>query len=331
MSTTSSSRRVDIHVHHVAIPTAHLRHPGCAGNLVNSSGVGMGPVDMNVHPTAARLFLYLLLVSIFFLFSNNTFAATPVVELTGTAIQGGLMFGLVQPGSNVTLDGEPLEVSADGRFVIGFGRDETGTRKLSVSAPDGGVWQKDLTVKARQYAIEQVDGLPPSTVTPDPSASARIQEDARMVASARLYRVQQAYYAQGFIWPAKGRISGVYGSQRVLNGEPRRPHFGLDIAAPAGTPVYAPADGLITLTHPDMYFSGGTIILDHGQGLSSTFLHLSKILVAAGTFVRQGDLIAEIGSTGRASGPHLDWRMNWLDRRVDPRPLVGPLHESPTD
>ena len=144
-----------------------------------------------------------------------------------------------------------------------------------------------------------------------------------MVATARQHRDNQAYYSQGFAWPAKGRISGVYGSQRVLNGEPRRPHFGLDIAAPEGTNVFAPADGLITLTHPDMYFSGGTIILDHGQGLSSTFLHLSKILVEAGTFVKQGDLIARIGATGRASGPHLDWRMNWLDRRVDPQPLMS--------
>ena len=168
-------------------------------------------------------------------------------------------------------------------------------------------------------------------MTPDPSVTARIQSDARLVSSARLHRDKQAFYAQGFKWPAKGRISGVYGSQRVLNGEPRRPHFGLDIAAPTGTSVYAPADGLITMTHPDLYFSGATIILDHGQGLSSTFLHLSKILVEAGTFVQQGDLIAEIGSSGRANGPHLDWRMNWLDRRVDPLPLLEPLKEPTTD
>ena len=145
-----------------------------------------------------------------------------------------------------------------------------------------------------------------------------------MVANARQHRDQKAHYAGGFNWPATGRVSGVYGSQRILNGEPRRPHFGLDIAAPEGTEVYAPADGLITLVHPDMYYSGGTIILDHGQGLSSTFLHLSKVLVEAGATVRQGDLIGLIGATGRASGPHLDWRMNWLDKRVDPQPLLPP-------
>lgn len=152
-----------------------------------------------------------------------------------------------------------------------------------------------------------------------------------MVATARQHRDNHAYYAQGFTWPAKGRISGVYGSQRVLNGKPRNPHFGLDIAAPDGTEVFAPADGLVTLTHPDMLLSGGTIILDHGQGLSSTFLHLSKILVEAGAFVKQGDLIALIGSTGRASGPHLDWRMNWLDRRVNPQPLLSAVNEPPSE
>ena len=223
------------------------------------------------------------------------------------------------------LDGETVAISGEGHFVVGFGRDETGTRELQVTSADGSVFHKSMVVTAKEYAIERVDGLPPATVTPDPAAAARIREDARMVASARQHRDNRAWYANGFTWPAKGRISGVYGSQRILNGEPRRPHFGLDIAAPEGTAVFAPADGLVTMTHPDMYFSGGTIILDHGQGLSSTFLHLSKILVEAGTFVKQGDLIARIGATGRASGPHLDWRMNWLDRRVNPQPLMQPM------
>lgn len=249
------------------------------------------------------------------------------VELNGTAVQGGLVFGKAEPDSSVSLDGKTVAVSEEGYFVIGFGRDETGTRELQVTSPNGEVFQRSMAVAAREYAIERVDGLPPATVTPDPAATARIKEDARMVASARQHRDNRAWYANGFTWPAKGRISGVYGSQRILNGEPRRPHFGLDVAAPEGTDVFAPADGLITLTHPDMYFSGGTIILDHGQGLSSTFLHLSKILVEAGTFVKQGDLIGRIGATGRASGPHLDWRMNWLERRVNPQPLMPPMGE----
>lgn len=247
------------------------------------------------------------------------------VELSGTPVQGGIMFGTALPGSTVMLDDAEVAISEDGRFVIGFGRDESGTRHLLVTAPDSEPFKQDIIIGQREYAIERVDGLPPATVTPDPSVSERTRKEAAMVASARRHRDASAWYADGFIWPAKGRISGVYGSQRILNGEPRRPHFGLDIAAPTGTQVHAPADGLITFADSDLYFSGGTIILDHGQGLSSTFLHLSKVLVDVGTFVKQGDVIAEIGSTGRASGPHLDWRMNWLDRRVNPQVLLPPM------
>lgn len=244
------------------------------------------------------------------------------LELDGESVQGGLIFGKTDPGSKVLLDDTRVMVSADGSFVIGFGRDETGERKLSVSTPGADPEIISLPVAAREYDIERVDGLPPKTVTPDPEAAERIRQEGAMVSNARARRDARADYEEGFAWPAHGRISGVYGSQRVLNGEPRRPHFGLDIAAPTGSPVYAPADGIVTMAHPDMYFSGGTLILDHGQGLSSSFLHLSKILVEAGTSVNKGDLIAEIGATGRASGPHLDWRMNWLNRRVDPQMLM---------
>lgn len=266
---------------------------------------------------------FLLAITLLFVYG-----AACAVELTGTTSQGGLLFGQAEPGSNVSLDSTAVAISPDGQFVIGFGRDETGTRVLQVVSTNGDVFEKSITIQKSQYEIERVDGLPPSTVTPDPAATARIREEARMVATARQHRDNHAYYADGFTWPARGRISGVYGSQRVLNGKPRNPHFGLDIAAPDGTEVFAPADGLVTLTHPDMLLSGGTIILDHGQGLSSTFLHLSKILVEAGTFVKQGELIARIGSTGRASGPHLDWRMNWLDRRVNPQPLLSEVNVS---
>jgi murein DD-endopeptidase MepM/ murein hydrolase activator NlpD len=249
-------------------------------------------------------------------------------ELSGDAVQGGLIFGRVEPGSSVQLDDTDVMVSSAGEFVIGFGRDETGTRRLIIARAGGSTETIELPVAAREYRIERVDGLPPRTVTPDPEAAERIRQEGAMVAKARARRDDRSDFTDGFAWPAQGRISGVYGSQRVLNGEPRRPHFGLDIAAPTGSPVYAPADGIVTLAHPDMYFSGGTLILDHGHGLSSSFLHLNKILVEAGTPVSKGDLIAEIGATGRASGPHLDWRMNWLDRRVDPRPLVGELPQA---
>ena len=249
-------------------------------------------------------------------------AASAQTQLTGKPVQGGVIFGLAAPGSTVALDEAAIMVSAQGRFVFGFGRDETGERTLRVTAPGGQEETIALQIVPRQFNIERVDGLPPSTVTPDPEAAQRIRDEAAMVASARSRRDPRTDYANGFTWPASGRISGVYGSQRVLNGEPRNPHFGLDIAAPTGSPVHAPADGIVTLAHPDMYFSGGTLILDHGHGLASTFLHLSKIHAEAGSLVKQGQLIAEIGATGRASGPHLDWRMNWLDRRVDPQLLM---------
>lgn len=247
------------------------------------------------------------------------------LELRGEAVQGGLIFGSAAPGSSAELDGKDVMVSADGAFVIGFDRDESGERLLKVREPAGERHTRKLDIKAREYRIERVDGLPPKTVTPDPESLQRIRAEAAMVAAARSRRDAHAAWRGGFAWPAQGRISGVYGSQRVLNGEPRRPHYGLDIAAPTGSPVIAPADGIVTLAHPDLYFSGGTLVLDHGHGLSSSFLHLSRILVEAGTTVKKGELIAEIGATGRASGPHLDWRMNWLDRRVDPQPLVADL------
>lgn len=247
------------------------------------------------------------------------------LELSGNAMQGGLMFGKTTPGSTVLLGEREVQVSAQGDFVIGFGRDQTGTLTLSVNPPNHPPQQRELTITPRDYNIERVDGLPPSTVTPDPSVLERIRNEAGLVAAARTRRDDRADYAGGFIWPSQGRLSGFYGSQRILNGEPRNPHYGVDVAAPTGTPVVAPAPGIISFAHPDLYYSGGTIILDHGQGLSSTFLHLSEVSVSAGTKVAQGDLIGKIGATGRATGPHLDWRMNWQEQRVDPQPLVGPM------
>ena len=245
------------------------------------------------------------------------------LELQGEPVQGGLLFGKAAAGSRVQLDNVEIMVSADGRFVLGFGRDETGVRTLLVSHPDGATERRDLQIAQREYRIERVDGLPPKSVTPDPESLARIRDDARKVRQARALRDARTDYAAGFSWPAAGRVSGVYGSQRVLNGEPRRPHFGVDVAAPTGTPVQAPAAGIVTLAHRDLYYSGGTVVLDHGQGLSSSFLHMSRVLVNEGERIEKGDLIGEIGATGRATGPHLDWRMNWLDKRVDPQRLVN--------
>jgi len=259
-------------------------------------------------------------------------AATPdVLRLSGAARQGELLFGQTRPGAEVTLDGEPLMVTRDGHFVLGFGRDADATRALRVELDDGSVVERRLRPGKREYPIERVDGLPPETVTPPPEVLERIRREAARVAQARARRDPRADWSVDFQWPAAGRISGVYGSQRILNGEPRRPHYGIDIAAPTGTPVRAPAPGVITLAEPNLYFSGGTVILDHGHGLSSTFLHLSKVDTEVGERVTQGQIIGRVGASGRATGAHLDWRMNWRDQRVDPRPLVPPMPGDPDD
>ncbi len=245
--------------------------------------------------------------------------------LRGEQTQGGHLFGKTVPGTTVHLNNSAVMITRDGEFFLGFGRDAALHQVLELTAPNGTRYTVNVTLSARDYDIQRINGLPPSKVTPPPEVLARIQEENRAVGEARRRRDPRADFLQPFVWPSVGPISGVYGSQRILNGEPRRPHFGVDVAAPTGTPVVAPAAGTITLTHPDMYYSGGTIVLDHGHGLSSTFLHLSKLHVKTGQRVEQGDLIGEIGATGRVTGAHLDWRMNWRDQRIDPALLVGPM------
>lgn len=264
------------------------------------------------------VFVALLLVS--------GMALAQPLQLHGQTKQGGVLIGKTLAGAKVSLDGKPVMVSKDGDFVLGFGREAALKANLNVVLPTGEKISRVINLDKREYNIQRINGLPPSKVTPmGKKVLARIREENAQVAKARKRRGERVDYANGFIWPSQGRISGVYGSQRVLNGKPRRPHYGVDIAMPTGTAVLAPADGVVTLAHPDMYFSGGTMIIDHGHGLSSTFLHLHKLHVPVGTEVKQGDCVAEIGATGRVTGPHLDWRMNWLNQRVDPTTLVPPM------
>ncbi len=244
-------------------------------------------------------------------------------NLNGNYTQGGLVIGHTSPGNQVSYDGQIIRVSSQGNFIIGFNRDEPQNVKLEIYTKNGQKIIKTFSVHKRNYKIQRIDGLPKSKVSPrKPQVLARIRKESAQVAQARQLDDNRVDFLETFIWPATGPVSGIYGSQRVLNGKPRRPHFGVDVAVATGTEVIAPASGLITLANPDMFFSGGTIILDHGHGLSSTFLHLSKLLVKSGDVIKQGDLIARVGATGRATGAHLDWRMNLFKRRVDPQLLV---------
>jgi murein DD-endopeptidase MepM/ murein hydrolase activator NlpD len=253
------------------------------------------------------------------------------VEIAGEAPQGALLQGRVDPGSRVAVDGHVVRVSPDGVFLVGIGRDESDLIQVKVIRAHGGTESQTITPIARDYKIQRIDGLPPGKVSPrGQKVLARIRRDGAEVKAARRADDPRTDFATDFQWPVIGPISGVYGSQRVLNGKPRRPHFGIDIAAPTGTPVRAPAAGVVTLAAPDMFFSGGTLILDHGHGLSSSFLHLSKLRVKKGQRVEQGDLIAEVGATGRVTGAHLDWRMNLGAKRLDPGLLPGIRGTLPT-
>lgn len=242
-----------------------------------------------------------------------------------TLQQGQLVRGSGAAGCKLHLDSNELQVDQQGRFVFGFGRDYKNTALLSADCPQQALQVWKLDIAPREYRIQRIDGLPPSKVTPNAEQLKRIRKEGAAAKAARQHRDLRDDIFADFIWPATGPISGVYGSQRILNGNPRRPHFGIDIARPTGTPTVAPAAGIVRLVHEDMYFSGGTVIIDHGHGVTSAFLHLSKIHVEEGQRIEQGQLVADIGATGRVTGPHLDWRMNWRGERVDPELLVPPM------
>ena len=244
--------------------------------------------------------------------------------LSGIAVEGGLIIARTDPANQITLDGDAIEISENGVFVIGFHRDSDAPNTLRIIAPDGSVKTSLLSPRQRNYKIQRIDGLKSSMVTPPATVLARIKSDGDAVRTARKREAPLGDFWRGLDWPALGRISGIYGSQRILNGQPRQPHYGIDIAAPTGTPVYAPASGLVTLVK-DLYFSGWTAVIAHGLGVNSSFLHLDRVDVETGMMVERGGLIGTIGATGRATGPHLDWRIDWQGRRIDPSLLVGAM------
>ncbi|MEX0504248.1 M23 family metallopeptidase [Alphaproteobacteria bacterium LSUCC0719] len=239
--------------------------------------------------------------------------------IAGSAIEGGMVVARVGPGVSLTLDGETVMQSDDGHALIGFHRDSDIPASLQVSHAGGESYLVTITANQRDYDIQRIDGLKQTHVTPPATVLERIGDDAAAVRKARSQSdagVAAGDFLRGLDMPVEGQVTGIYGSQRILNGQPRQPHYGIDIAAARGTPVLAPAGGRITLVR-DLYFSGWTVLMAHGLGLNSAFLHLDEVRVAEGDEVMRGAIIGTVGSTGRSTGPHLDWRLDWQGRRLD--------------
>lgn len=271
--------------------------------------------------------MFVCLVLLFSPFSVSKTETRVQLPLTviGDFRPGGLLFGHIAKDRAIYYRGEQVSVNPRGQFVIGLDRDHEGDLTLKIAQHDGSKSQYRFVIRPREYQIQSIKGVAKKYVSPDPQQLARTRAESARVRASRQHRSLEDAFFDGFIWPAKGPITGVYGSQRIFNGEPRRPHYGLDIAGPIGAEVIAPAAGIVRLAE-NLFFSGLTMVIDHGHGLSSSFLHLSEMMVAPGQSVEQGQLIARIGDTGRVTGPHLDWRMNWhlgaVSVRVDPQQLV---------
>lgn len=253
------------------------------------------------------------------------------VKLEGGLVQGGLVFGQTLPGAKAALDGEPVMVSEDGRFLLGFGRDHGKSALLVVTHVDGSVVRHALDISPRDFPVDRIDGIDQSKVSGFTEEQLeKIAADKAKKDAARMATEEAPFWAAGFSWPVTGRISGVFGSQRVLNGEAKTPHSGVDVAAPAGTPVKAPAAGVVRLAESDMYFEGGLVLIDHGQWLESAFLHLSRLDVKPGDRVEAGEVIGAVGATGRATGPHMHWSLKWMGTLVDPQLVAGEMPQAGT-
>ena len=261
--------------------------------------------------------------------SSHPVASGALVHVPTSVPQAGLLMGVVPPGSTLSYDGRSVRVAVNGRFVVGVAREKTGNLMLHLTTPDGNAQTLSVAITPRTFPLERVNGVPEKTVNPPPEIAARIMREQAMVEAVRTRDDDRTDFDTTYVWPVKGRISGVYGSQRIYNGTPASPHSGVDIAAGKGTPIHAPAGGTVTFANPDLYLTGGTVLIDHGHGVSSNFLHLSRIDVKVGDRVEQGQVIGLVGATGRATGPHMHWGMNWFNVRVDPQLLMTPAADKP--
>ena len=259
-----------------------------------------------------------ILLILAILFSTNSFA----IEFNGKFIQGHFIIGKTEPNSKIIIGKKEVKVSKDGYFVFGIDRD----RKFDVLVTKIKEGKKEKIIKKvfkRKYKIQRIDGLPENKVTPPEEVYKRIKDENYRIGEARAINSNLIFFKNKFIMPVDGIVTGVYGSQRILNGKPRWPHYGIDIAAKQGTKIKASGSGIITMAEDDLYYTGGTVIMDHGHGISTIYSHLEKVMVRVGDKINQGDIIGTVGSTGRSTGPHLDFRINWFQTRLDPMTVLN--------
>ena len=260
-----------------------------------------------------------IFISLIFLFITTTSFA---VTFDGKFVQGSFILGKTEPGSEVFIDKKKVKVTSEGYFVFGLGRNRKYDVVITLNKDDNK--QKIVKkIQKRKYNIQRIDGLEEKKVTPPEEVYERIKRENKWIGEARAVNSNLTFFTKKFIIPVENAIiSGVYGSQRILNGKPKWPHYGLDFAADEGTKIKAMLDGTVTLAEPDLFYTGGTLIFDHGHGISTLYMHMEKILVKKGQKVKQGDFIGTVGSTGRATGAHLDVRLNWFQIRLDPSTVL---------
>ena len=243
------------------------------------------------------------------------------IEFIGNFSQGNFILGKTEPNTKIIVNKTEVRVSKDGYFVFGIDRD----RKYDLVITKISSGKKEKIIKKilkRKYKIQRIDGLPENKVTPPESVYKRIKAENNRIGEARAINSELNFFKDKFIMPVEGIITGVYGSQRILNGKPKWPHYGIDIAAKQGTEIISSATGVVTMAEDDLYYTGGTIIMDHGHGISTIYSHLENVLVSVGDKINQGDVIGTVGSTGRSTGPHLDFRINWFQTRLDPMSVL---------
>ena len=261
----------------------------------------------------------ILISLILLLISTSSFALT----FEGKFIQGSFILGKTEPDSEVFIDKKKVKVTSDGDFVFGLGRDRKYDVIITLNK-DGNKQKIVKKVQKRKYNIQKIDGLEEKKVTPPEEVYERIKRENKWIGEVRTIDSDLIFFTKEFIIPVENAIiSGVYGSQRILNGKPKWPHYGLDFAADEGTKIKAMLDGMVTLAEPDLFYTGGTLIFDHGHGISTLYMHMEKILVKKGQKIKQGDIIGTVGSTGRATGAHLDVRLNWFHIRLDPATVLN--------